>query len=146
MGVFQAGVGVSTAVGGAFLRARAARETADAIEDAARFRNMQIRRTAGDEAARLRRFARRKISSQEVAFAKANVELSGSALERLLQNASELERDAANVEIAAAESIALNESRGENAQRIGRQRSAASLLTGVGGAALFSTDLLRRRG
>lgn len=142
MGAILAGLGVGASLGAGIIRARASRLAADAEEDAAQFRIRQILQASTAEQARLRRQARRTISSQSVAFAKAGVTLEGSPLELLSQNAAELEADAVNVGRAARTNVALERARAANARAAGDFGVGTSLLTGLVGAAKIGIPTL----
>ena len=122
-------------IGGGVLQAKAARDQADAIAEAAEFNALQAEQQGLAEEGRLRRLARRKISTQRVLFAKAGVTLEGSPLFFLAQNAAELELDAANARINARNSARLDRERAEVALDAGRTAAGAALLSGLAGAA-----------
>lgn len=122
-------------IGGAVLQGKAARDQADAIAEAAEFNALQAEQEGLVEEGRLRRLARRKLSTQRVLFAKAGVTLEGSPLFFLAQNAAELELDAANARISARNSARLDRERAEVALDAGRTAAGAALLSGFAGAA-----------
>ena len=132
-------VGAGLKIGGAVIQAKAQRDQADAIAEAAEFNALQAEQQGLVEEGRLRRLARRKISSQRVLFAKAGVTLEGSPLFFLAQNAGELELDAANARIAARNSARLDRERADVALDAGRTAAGAALLAGLSGA--FGTAL-----
>jgi hypothetical protein len=141
MGALLPGIAIGSTVAGALFQKRATRQDAAAIKDAAEFNARQALQAGAEEEARRRRLARRTLSSQRVAFAKAGVVLEGSPLELLAQNAAELERDAVNEGIAARQTAALERFRGESAEEVARRRGGASLLSGLTRAASLGASL-----
>ena len=138
MGAALLPLAIAASVGGGILQARGAQEQAGSIEDAARFNAAAALQRGRAEESRIRRASRRKVSSQRVAFAKAGVELVGSPLERLAENAAELELDAVNAGIEARNTAFLERQRGKSAKKIGRNRAGAALLSGTTrGAGIF---------
>ncbi len=126
--------GAGLKIGGGVLQAKAARDQADAIAEASEFNALQAEQQGLVEEGRLRRLARRKLSTQRVLFAKAGVTLEGSPLFFLAQNAGELELDAANARISARNSARLDRERADVALDAGRTAAGAALLSGLAGA------------
>lgn len=141
MGEILTGASAGLPLAGGFLQAQQARENAKAIERAAEFNALLATREASVEAARLRRRNRQLISSQRVAFAKGGIEVSGTALQFLADNAGELERDALNVEQFGRTTASLERARGRNARIEGRRRAFASLIGGATQASRFALRL-----
>jgi len=144
MGEILTGATVGTRLAGGFLGAQAARTQADAVSDAARFNASLDARLLGINEATARRGQRRALSSMKVAFAKNGVELSGSPLEFIAESAAEFERDILSRRFEVQSGIALNLSRADNAQVVGRQRASASLLSAGADVGRFTLPLLRR--
>ena len=144
MGEALVGAALGLKLSGAAFQAHGAKTTSEAIEDASNFNAKQARKAGALEAARIRRFGRRQEGLQKVHFAKAGVQLSGSPLEFMVRDAEQFERDAVSAQIDANATAALDESRADNARTIGRQRSLASLITGVADAGQFGLSLLTR--
>lgn len=138
MGQLLLPLAIATQVAGGIFQARAAQEEAEAVEKAALF-NAEIARQRGtQEMASIQRRARRELSSQRVAFAKSGVELMGSPLERLAQNAAEFETEALNASFAGRQEAELERQRANAARRVGRARAGAALLaTGARSLALY---------
>lgn len=122
-------------VGQGVLKAKAARDQAKAIADAAEFNALRAEQQALSEEGRLRRIGRRKLSTQRVKFAKAGVQLEGTPLEFLAQNAAELELDALNARIAGQNTARLERDRAEVALDVGRLGAGAALISGLSGGA-----------
>lgn len=133
-------------LGASLFQRKAALQTADAISAAAKYNAKLAERQGAREEARLRRKAKLQLSSQALAFNKAGVEITGSALEFLASNASELERDAVNARIDAQATARLERSRAESAQTIGEQRAGAALLSGLTQSSVYGLSLLGERG
>ena len=129
---------VGGSLGGGVLQARGPQEQASSIEEAARFNQAAALQRGRAEEARIRRAGRRRLSSQRVAVAKQGVGLIGSPLDRLAQNAAELELDALNAGIEARNTAFLERQRAKSAKKIGRNRAGAALLSGTTrGAGIF---------
>lgn len=137
-----AAVQIVGSVAGGILQKKAIEAEADAAESAALFNAAQTEREALAESSRRRRLARRELSSQRVAFAKAGVRLEGTPLELLAQNAAEFELDAVNVEIAGRQSARLDRLRAANIQIVAKTRAGAALLSGFTGAAGSALSLV----
>lgn len=142
MGEVLTGTTLGLKVGGGILRARGARQTGDAIADAARYNAELARREGTIEEARIRRFARRELSARRVRVAASGLQLEGSPSEQIAFAASEFERDAVNARISAESTAALEESRARNAEQIGGQRSLAEIFAGGADAGSFGLSLL----
>ena len=128
---------------GTVLSAQAAKADAKAIQDAAKY-NATIAEMEGDaEEARQRHIARRALSSQFVQMAGKSgvIAEEGGWLEALVWNAAEYEVNALNASIAGRNTAALERARGESARRIGKQKSAAAIISGVGQVAQMGLSL-----
>jgi hypothetical protein len=139
--VLIAALAVGTQVAGGVLQARAAQAEGDAVASAAEYNRVRALQQGRAEERRRRRVARRELSSQRVAFAKAGVTLEGSPLALLGQNAAEFEVDALNVGAAARNTANLERMRARSARRIGRRRAGAELLGGVARGASLGAQL-----
>lgn len=137
-----AAVQIVGSIGQGILQKKAIEADADAAEAAALFNAAVAEREGFAESARRRRLARRELSSQRVAFAKAGVRLEGTPLEVLAQNAAEFELDAVNVEIAARQTAMLDRARAANIQTIAKTRAGAALLSGFAGGAGSALSLV----
>lgn len=131
MGAFPLILAAAGTVGSSVLQARGARAEAESEAQAAEYNRVLSLQQGRAEAARIRRAARRELSSQRVAFAKAGVRIEGSPLELLAQNAAELEADALNAEIGARNTAEIERRRARNLRRAGRRRAASALIGGV---------------
>jgi hypothetical protein len=144
MGAILTGVGIGAPIASGISQRRAIKLESDAVASAAEYNAAIVIQEGAQEAARRRRLARRELSSQRVAFAKAGVRLEGSPLELLAQNAAELELDAVNVEIAARNTANLERTRAKNIKDISRTSQGAALLSGATTAAFRGASLLRK--
>ncbi len=137
-----AAIAAVTQLAGGVFQARGAQAEADAVASAAEYNQALALQEGRAEERRRRRVARRELSSQRVAYAKAGVTLEGSPLQRLGQNAAEFEVDALNVGVASRNTANLERKRARSARRIGRRQAGAALLSGVSRAASLGAQIL----
>lgn len=122
---------IATQVTGSIFQARAAQEEASAVERASEINAQLARQQATREMAAIQRRGRRQLSSQRAAFGKSGLQLTGSPLERLAQNAAEIETEALNAALMGRQTAELERQRGKAAVDVGRARAGASLLSGA---------------
>ena len=135
MGQFLAIAAIASSIGQGVLAAKAAKQQAQAISDAAEYNAVRAEQEGQAKQSRLRRQARRKLSSQRVKFAKAGVRIEGSPLDLLAQNAAEFELDALDARIAATNTSVLENKRAHEARKAGKTAVGAALLKGLAGGA-----------
>ena len=112
-------------------QAKAAKEEARNTADAARWRQQALEQNASTESSRLRRRARRIIDSQiNQGLGVGGFLMEGSPMDALILNATELELEAQNVEVAARNGLSLEEGRRNAALAAGKQKAGAALLSG----------------
>lgn len=128
-------VAIGGQLAGGIFKGKAARDQAQAISDAAEFNALRAEQQGLAEEARLRRLGRRRLSTRRVGIAKAGVQLEGSPLAVLAQDAAELELDALNARIGAQNTAILDRRRAHEARQSGRTAAGAALIAGLAGGA-----------
>lgn len=141
------GVAVGAPVVAGGLQARGIREQAEAQAGASQYNARLAELTARENAARIRREGHRAVTSDLVRKANSGLQLSGSPLMALADEAAEVERKAVDELVAGRNTAALDRGQARNTIRAARTAQGASLLTGglnaVGAA--YDTGLFRRR-
>jgi hypothetical protein len=143
MGALLPILAIGASIGGGILQAQSIKEQAEAAISAAKYNAARALEEGQREGARRRRLARRELSSQRVAFAKAGVRMEGSPLALLAQNAAELEMDALNVELDARRTANLERRRAKSIKDVSRTARGAALLSGATTGAFRGASLLR---
>lgn len=130
------GVSVAAPFVGGQMQAQAARQQGSAAAQAARYNAALAREESSAEAGRLRRAGRRELGRQRAAIGASGVQAEGSPLELLAQNAYEIEREAAQTELAGRRTARLDLAQARSAERAGRMGAGTARLSGALGSGL----------
>lgn len=135
MGLESLAIGGSMASGG--LNAFGSRAQAQAAQKAAEINARNITTEASATAARTRKSGRQILGKARADFGQSGLQMVGSPLELMAQNAAEVERQAMEETLAGQYAANVERSRGDVAASEGRRVSIASLLEGGTKAAYY---------
>lgn len=124
------GIAIGAPIAGGLQQASGIRQQAGAEAAAAQYNAQLARMEAEAEASRIRRAGRRELAKQRLRVSASGVQLEGSPLALLADNAFEIEREAVHAQIAGRNTARLDEAQARNAKRAGRTGAATALLSG----------------
>lgn len=129
------GLAITAPVAGGYVEGQGLRQQAQAGAAAARY-NADLAKLQGREnAASIRRQGQQELGRERVILANSGLRMEGTPLSFLARQAGEIEREAANAEIAARQTARLENARAKSLESAGRTQAGTSLLTGALGSA-----------
>lgn len=124
------GVAIGAPAGAGFLQARGIQQSANAAAQAGQFNATLARQEGAAESSRIRRQGQRTLAESRRLVAQGGVELVGSPLQHIADQAAEIERQAMHAQLAAESTARLDEARARGARAAGKRQSATAILTG----------------